>query len=253
VAFSVEVSSKQPDEVKAYRIDFSSALDAAWLDPVEMVTGCGLNDLENDGDYFADSNKKFRVKIDTEGTPDKFIWSEDGGATWSSAIDITGTAQLLTYGVSITFTATTGHTKDDEWSFTAHCEETLSSASATAYEWDLRAQVNRSYDLEELYAGADMVEVALYSDGALLGRDTIGLSAGQHTLYFQAINSLPWIEKEGFITTGSVGWGDVEGSQMVWFRCEGGEDRHNYKVSVVALSTKEKHLEADIVIPIENM
>lgn len=253
MAFSVEVSSKQPDEVKAYRIDFSSALDAPWLDPVEIVSGEGLTDLENSGTYFGDSNSEFRVKIDTAGAPDKFKWSDDAGVTWSSAIDITGSAQLLTNGVSITFTATTGHTEDDEWGFTAHCEETISTVTAKAYEWDLRAQVDRSYDLEEAYAGADMVEVAIYSGGELLGRDTIGLSTGQRTLYFQAINSLPWVEKEDFVTSGSLGWGNVEGKQMVWFRCEGGEDRYSYKVSIVAFSSKEKHLEADIVIPIEDM
>jgi hypothetical protein len=251
VAFSTTVSSKQPNEVKVYRVDFSPGLDDPWIDVPEMTTGVGLNDLIASGTYFADANADFQVKISTAAAIDKFQWSSDAGVTWSSEIEITGSAQLLENGISITFGAVTGHTANDVWSFTAHCKEKLASVAVAAYEWDLRAQVNREYDLETAYAGADEAEVAIYAAGTLLVRDTIALSPGQRTLFFQAINDLPWIEKTDFLITGSVGWGNVEGDQMVWFRAQGGEDRHSYKVTIRAISTKEKHLEADIIIPVE--
>lgn len=251
MAFSTTVSSKQPNEVKAYRVDFSPGLDEPWLDEPEMTTGVGLSDLTVTGTYFADDNADFQVKISTAAATDKFQWSADAGVSWSAEIEITGSAQLLENGVSVTFGAVTGHTADDVWSFTCHCKETLSSVSVVAYEWDLRAQVNREYDLETMYADADEAEVAIYAAGTLLVRETIALSPGQRTLFFQAINDLPWIEKDDFLTSGSVGWGNVEGNQMVWFRAQEGEDQHSYKVTVSAITTKEKHLEADIIIPVE--
>lgn len=251
MAFSTTVSSKQPNEVKAYRVDFSPGLDDAWIDSPEMTTGVGLNDLTVSGTYFGTDNADFQVKISTAAATDQFMWSSDAGVTWSSGIEITGSAQLLENGVSITFGAVTGHTANDVWAFTCHCKETLNTVAATAYEWDLRAQVNREYDLETTYKGADEAEVAIYKAGVLLVRDIVTLSPGQRTLFFQAINDLPWVEKADFLTSGSVGWGYVEGKQMVWFRAQGGEDRHSYKVTIRAISTKEKHLEADIMIPVE--
>lgn len=251
MAFATTVSSKQPSEVKAYRVDFSPGLDDAWIDPPEMTTGVGLNDLTASGTYFDDANSDFQVKISTAAATDKFQWSSDAGVSWSVEIDVTGSAQLLENGVAITFAAVTGHTAADAWLFTCHCRETFNTVTAVAYEWDLRTQVNREYDLETTYAGADEAEIAIYAAGVLLVRDTVALSSGQRTLFFQAINNLPWIEKADFLTSGSVGWGDVEGKQMVWFRAQGGTDRYSYKVTVSAITTKEKHLEADIIIPVE--
>jgi len=55
-----------------------------------------------------------------EISPNTFSWSEDGGSTWTATgVAITGAAQTLSNGVTITFAATTGHTLGDKWSFTA--------------------------------------------------------------------------------------------------------------------------------------
>jgi hypothetical protein len=58
----------------------------------------------------------YRVQIDGAGIPDTFKWSNDGGATWeASTVNITGAAQTLENGLTITFAATTGHTNGDYW------------------------------------------------------------------------------------------------------------------------------------------
>ena len=79
--------------------------------------GIGLNDLSISGTFSDAQNDDFIVKIDSTGVTDTFQWSQDGGETFISLISITGTAQLLAWGVSITFAATTGHTLGDTWRF----------------------------------------------------------------------------------------------------------------------------------------
>jgi len=55
-----------------------------------------------------------------EMSPNTFSWSDDGGSTWiATGIALTGAAQALNEGVTITFAATTGHTAGDYWGFTA--------------------------------------------------------------------------------------------------------------------------------------
>lgn len=78
-------------------------------------TGAGLDDLTEGGTYTG-GGQTYRVKIDGEGTPDTFTWSDDGGSTWeATGVAITGSAQSLSNGVTVTFGATTGHTADDLW------------------------------------------------------------------------------------------------------------------------------------------
>ena len=80
----------------------------------------GLDDLTVTGTFTGTIAISYRVKIDALGTPDTFTWSADGGATWeATGVAITGSAQTLNYGVTITFAATTTHTVDDYWDFTA--------------------------------------------------------------------------------------------------------------------------------------
>ena len=51
---------------------------------------------------------------------DTFKWSDDGGSTWDGTlVAITGAAQTLNNGVTIYFEATTGHTLNENWQFTA--------------------------------------------------------------------------------------------------------------------------------------
>lgn len=79
-------------------------------------TGSGLDDMANSGTPTA--KDEFKIEIDGTGTPDTFKWSKDGGSTWAATgVAITGSAQSLADGVSITFGATTGHSSGDYWTF----------------------------------------------------------------------------------------------------------------------------------------
>jgi hypothetical protein len=70
----------------------------------------GLDDLTVGGTYTGplSSNTLYDVRIDSTGTPDTFAWEGPTGS--ASNVPITGSAQLLEYGISVRFGATTGHT-----------------------------------------------------------------------------------------------------------------------------------------------
>ncbi|MFC1703058.1 hypothetical protein ACFLZO_01190, partial [Patescibacteria group bacterium] len=98
----------------------SYALEVKSRSTVGAVTftGTGLDDATSGGTFVGSTGLSYRVEIDGTGTPDTFRWSDDGGSTWdASTVSITGAAQVLNNGVTITFTATTGHTSGDRWDF----------------------------------------------------------------------------------------------------------------------------------------
>ncbi len=96
----------------------------ARIEP-EIWQGGTLDNMTSGGTYTGATVKKFRVKISTIGTPDNFVWSADDGATWSGNVAITGSAQALSDGVTVTFAATTGHALADEWRFNAYPEPSV--------------------------------------------------------------------------------------------------------------------------------
>lgn len=85
-----------------------------------VFTGSGLDDLTEGGSFTSFSTPiVFLIEIDGEGTPDTFKWSIDNGDTWVEGVEITGSTQELTNGITITFNASTGHTLTDKWAFSA--------------------------------------------------------------------------------------------------------------------------------------
>ncbi len=85
-----------------------------WTDP---NTGSFLDDLTPGGSYtdgIANPNVSFTIIIDSAGTPDTFKWQKNAGS-FTTGVAITGAAQTLSNGVTVTFGATTGHTVPDQW------------------------------------------------------------------------------------------------------------------------------------------
>ena len=82
-------------------------------------TGSGLNDITFAGPYVGTTAVTYYVKIDATGTPDTFSWSKDNfSSTEATGVSLTGSAQTLDSGVTITAGATTGHTLNDVWQMT---------------------------------------------------------------------------------------------------------------------------------------
>jgi len=77
--------------------------------------GDGLNDVTWGTAFSGAASADFEVVIDAADIPDTFKWRKDGGE-WTTGVAITGAAQTLSDGQTITFAATTGHTLADQWS-----------------------------------------------------------------------------------------------------------------------------------------
>jgi uncharacterized phiE125 gp8 family phage protein len=87
------------------------------------TTASTLNDMTAGGTFTGTARTTFEVEIDAEGTPDTFKWRKitrdsNGSKTygsWTATVSITGAAQTLADGTTVTFNATTGHTPGDAW------------------------------------------------------------------------------------------------------------------------------------------
>ena len=114
-----------PSRSEVVVFNFNSA--AASVISSATFTGTGLNDLATSGTFTGPIDRKFRVQIDSAG--DTFRWTKDSGTTpitWdASSVTITGAAQTLTDGISVTFTSATGHTLNDRWDFTVPTNKKL--------------------------------------------------------------------------------------------------------------------------------
>lgn len=95
----------------------------ATIEEPEAVSVTGLNDISSAGTFdFANTgttSTQFDIEIETAGTPDTFKWREDGGS-YNTGVSITGNDQTLNQGVTVKFTATTGHTVGDKWRVVAY-------------------------------------------------------------------------------------------------------------------------------------
>lgn len=86
--------------------------------PEPEESNTGLNDITSGGTYTNQSDLLYQIEIDGIG-PDTFKWTIDGGTTYTTGVAITGSAQILSHGVTITFANIIGHTMFDAFLFDA--------------------------------------------------------------------------------------------------------------------------------------
>ena len=81
----------------------------------------GLNGITFSGTYSGRTNKPFWIRITTAGTPDRFRWAQadtmpaPGSPLWSAEINVSTAPILLGLGVSVFWSASTGHTLGAGW------------------------------------------------------------------------------------------------------------------------------------------
>ena len=86
--------------------------------------GSGLDDMSSVGTFTGSEETVYAVRIDSEGTPDTFAWTDDAWETNTTGVPITGGTQPLNNGVIVSFSNTTGHTAyDDYWEFTVNIQK----------------------------------------------------------------------------------------------------------------------------------
>lgn len=102
-----------------------------------MVAGGGLNDATSGGTYTRQAVITYLITIDSVGVTDTFIWSASDGSSGGSTA-MTGLAQNLSNGVTVTFAATTGHTLADQWqiiaTFSSGIQMSLTGGSNFEYQ-----------------------------------------------------------------------------------------------------------------------
>lgn len=96
-----------------------------------QLTGTGLNDLTSGG-TFSGTTDQFDIIVTSTGTPDIFEWRLNGGS-YTTGVSMTGSAQSLADGVTITFAATTGHT------IAANCPLVTGMPAPTGGCWTVNA------------------------------------------------------------------------------------------------------------------
>jgi hypothetical protein len=84
------------------------------IDATVQSIGTGQHDLVSGGTYSDTVDHDYTIKITATN---KFQWKKDNGA-FSGDVTITGSAQTLSEGVTVTFGHTTGYTLNDQ--FTIH-------------------------------------------------------------------------------------------------------------------------------------
>ena len=91
----------------------------------------GLNDVTFSGTYAGAAASSFTVEVTANGTPDVVRWRK-GTGTWTTGVNLTGSAQLMSDGISFTAAATTGHTIGDTWTLTLGGVSAVVTASGNA-------------------------------------------------------------------------------------------------------------------------
>ncbi|HEB27509.1 MAG TPA: hypothetical protein ENI05_07005 [Porticoccus sp.] len=92
-------------------------VNAAAVQAVQF-TGSGLDDATSGGTFAGLRSHLYRVTVSLAAGTDKFDWTRDG-VTQATDVAMTGGGQTLDNGVTITFSATTGHTLAEYWEFEA--------------------------------------------------------------------------------------------------------------------------------------
>lgn len=101
--------------VKVYGSKWAGLPDSAGFN------GSGLDDLSVAGKFTGSTVITYKVKIDGIGTPDTFEWFKDG-VQQATGVAITD-YNTLDNGVAVRFSATVGHTNNDEWEFRTKLEQ----------------------------------------------------------------------------------------------------------------------------------
>jgi len=103
---------------------------------VATITGEGIDDCTSGGTYTGPTNLTYVVEVDAAAATDTFKWSKDGGSNWEvTGVAMTGAAQELDNGVTVTFTATTGHTLGNLWTIIAEVDQFMWSDDGGS-TWD---------------------------------------------------------------------------------------------------------------------
>ena len=108
---------------------YTGSADVGGISAV-VPTVTGTTTLAASGTFTGTTDISYKVEIDADAVPDTFKWSDDGGSTWdATTVNVTGGAQTLNNGVSVTFSSTTNADLGDSWTFTGSAATAISGTT----------------------------------------------------------------------------------------------------------------------------
>jgi len=162
--------------------------------------GSGINDVTWGTAFSGADSSFFEVEIDAEAIPDTFRWRQDGGA-YTDTVAITGAAQALADGQTVTFAATTGHTLLDEWTVSNLKAEPCTEAGATAQITDATKRIlNPNHKPVFTDDGGEHVLSINYTTGMAYFSNNVGTVTVEGNLGAIEASGL---EKVGYLTNWS--------------------------------------------------
>ncbi len=129
--------------------------------------GSGLADMSWGAGFNGASSAYFEVVIDSLGATDTFKWRKNGGS-WTTLVPITGAAQTLSDGQTVTFAAITGHTLTDQWSIGHLVNEACTITNNTAQVTDSLKRI-LNWNAKPVFTDSGGAKVAFvdYTSGAV--------------------------------------------------------------------------------------
>lgn len=120
--YTDEISNTDTNQFATLISDTSDFIEDAFEFAVT-----GATTMASGGTYTGTTLKIYKIRIfseNTNGDPDTYEWSNDNGATWDdnsgNGYDITGGADAVELGITVTFSAIDTADEDDTWRFTAY-------------------------------------------------------------------------------------------------------------------------------------
>ena len=117
-----QISTYTEDDSGKWKNTFriSDSKDGLFADSISsaVFTGSGLDDMSSGGTYTDVDPREYRIVIDgVVGLANTFQWRNQTDGAWTTDVVITGAAQTLEDGITVTFGAISGQNYGDYWDF----------------------------------------------------------------------------------------------------------------------------------------
>jgi hypothetical protein len=147
--------------------------------------------LTTGGTYTGNTTRYYKIIIDyVESSPNRFKWSNDAGLTFQNEqIEITGGAITLEDGITITFSAISGHTLSSYWTFTVAPTAITSSSGSKSMQMGHTIRKGVSY-LTNTKETDFQIKTSDHERIRITENGQVGIGIGQPTSTFEVKNRI---------------------------------------------------------------
>lgn len=162
-----------------------------------FITSASLNSvngsltLTTGGTYTGNLTKYYKVEVDyVNSVPNRFKWSSDAGITFTTEqIPMTGSAITLENGITVTFSATSGHTLGSYWTFTAMPVATVASSGSRSLQMSHTLRTGATY-LTNTKETDLQIKTSNHERMRITNNGQVGIGIGQPSSTFEVQNKI---------------------------------------------------------------